>query len=274
MCLEPLWPWMCRVASHIFTRSISSFFHWFISRSLPFAKDGLSSIFGSASAKGAKRLRCGGFNHATILIASVEFCLKLKGLWSFSAQMILPQGLYDWTGWQACKVHQVESKTSTCCLIGDVCIQSNSIEDLLLRCLEIARPHGGAGGDCSEVLEAERLRHHFPSIYQDRKSHAAPFLLRPWLPWLPARGQSHTLSASGLSVQSQYIKALCLRGFRRRNRLNQATLFRSFEFIWISCEKSAVANLAGVGLQLYPRMPINRRPLPRLWAHSPLWPET
>ena len=128
-------------------------------------------------------------------------------------------------------MHQVESKTSTCCLIGDVCIQSNSIEDLLLRCLEIARPHGGAGGDCSEVLEAERLRHHFPSIYQDRKSHAAPFLLRPWLPWLPARGQSHTLSASGLSVQSQYIKALCLRGFRRRNRLNQATLFRSFEFI-------------------------------------------
>eukprot|EP00434_Breviolum_minutum_P012772 symbB.v1.2.011255.t2/scaffold748.1/size165754/9 len=71
-----------------------------------FGADGLSSIFGSASAKGAKRLWCGGFNHV--------FMIELGGK--------------------------------------------------LAKCI---RPHGGAGGDCSEVLEAERLRHHFPSIYQD-----------------------------------------------------------------------------------------------------------
>ncbi len=48
----------------------------------------------------------------------------------------------------------------------------------------------------------------------------------PLLPWL-VRGQSHTLSTSGLSVHYN-IKALCLRG-PSRNCLNKATSFRSFE---------------------------------------------
>eukprot|EP00438_Fugacium_kawagutii_P015817 Skav211376 [mRNA] locus=scaffold2406:118784:126497:- [translate_table: standard] len=74
-------------------------------RSLPsallnvFGADGLSAIFGRSSADGARRLRCGGFNHV--------FMIELGGK--------------------------------------------------LAKCI---RPHGGAGGDCSEALEAERLRKH------------------------------------------------------------------------------------------------------------------
>lgn len=73
-----------------------------------FGEDGLSAIFGRSSADGAKRLRCGGFNHV--------FMIELGGK--------------------------------------------------LAKCI---RPHGGAGGDCSEVVESERLRHHFPSLCQDQQ---------------------------------------------------------------------------------------------------------
>lgn len=33
-----------------------------------FGQDGLSAIFGRSSADGAKRLRCGGFNHAMVRV--------------------------------------------------------------------------------------------------------------------------------------------------------------------------------------------------------------
>ncbi|CAK9083149.1 unnamed protein product [Durusdinium trenchii] len=71
-----------------------------------FGLDGVSAIFGSTSADGAKKLHCSGFNHV--------FMIQLGGK--------------------------------------------------LAKCI---RPHGGAGGDFSEVLEAERLRCQCPSLLQD-----------------------------------------------------------------------------------------------------------
>ena len=41
---------------------------------------------------------------------------------------------------------------------------------IIMRRWICGRPHGGAGGDCSEAVESERLRHHFPSLCQEIQS--------------------------------------------------------------------------------------------------------
>ena len=97
---------------------------------------------------------------------------------------------------------------------------------IIMRRRICGRPHGGAGGDCSEVVESERLRHHFPSLCQEiqsqgfqckltqcdvlmfKKSDKACTLKNT----CDLTGSAGTFSSSSLLVQGHGINTLHLRG--------------------------------------------------------------
>ena len=190
--------------------------------------------------------------------------------------MIFSQGLYDWTGWQACKVHQVEQAPV---VWWEMCASNPTqlkicfkewvgdgwrLQGHMVVLAEIAAKSWRLKGFVITSQASIRTGSHM------QRHSFASFASLPFVALVACkRTITYFVHKRPFCAKLQHQSTMFARP--KSEPLEQSNII---SIIWIICKSSAVENLAGDGLQLYPRMPINCRPLPRLWAHSPLWPES